>query len=151
MKRLFLIICVCISMLNASFVREGETVIDQSTGYMWQDDMGVEEGRMDWESAQEYCEFLDLEGYRDWRLPKAKELKELAKKIMTEDKKTVVFEYMDSEYFWSSTVYLPNKREAWFILVDPRDTYGIHGNKTMGQCVRCVRGERKMATGVNQN
>jgi arylsulfatase A-like enzyme len=48
------------------------TVTDLATGLMWQQaDSGV---GYDWSNALAYCEGMELAGYRDWRLPNAKEL-----------------------------------------------------------------------------
>jgi hypothetical protein len=51
------------------------TVTDHATGLMWQQaDSG---SGMDWRQALAYAENLELGGYRDWRLPNAKELQSL--------------------------------------------------------------------------
>ncbi|MGM0438303.1 MAG: DUF1566 domain-containing protein [Bacillota bacterium] len=50
---------------------EDGTITDQNTGLMWKQD---ESPAMNWESALEYCENLELAGYDDWRLPNQKEL-----------------------------------------------------------------------------
>jgi hypothetical protein len=58
------------------FIDYGDgTVIDQATGLVWQqDDSGT---GLDWPSALDYCENLDLGGDTDWRLPNAKELQSI--------------------------------------------------------------------------
>ena len=48
------------------------TVIDTSTGLMWQ--QTGPSNIMTWEAALAYCEGLNLVGYTDWRLPTIKEL-----------------------------------------------------------------------------
>jgi len=51
------------------------TVTDHATGLMWQQlDSAV---GMDWADALAYAEALELGGYRDWRLPNAKELQSI--------------------------------------------------------------------------
>ena len=56
-----------------AFADNGDgTVTDHATGLMWQRaDSGA---GMNWEEALAYAEGLELGGYRDWRLPNAKEL-----------------------------------------------------------------------------
>ncbi|MGD7652034.1 MAG: DUF1566 domain-containing protein [Verrucomicrobiales bacterium] len=55
------------------FEETGEgTVLDHSTGLMWQQGDSVD--GLDWEEALAYAENLELGGYSDWRLPNAKEL-----------------------------------------------------------------------------
>ncbi|MFC1452591.1 DUF1566 domain-containing protein [Verrucomicrobiota bacterium] len=58
------------------FVDNGDgTVTDTATGLMWQQaDSGT---GMNWEDALAYAENLELGGYRDWRLPNAKELQSI--------------------------------------------------------------------------
>ncbi len=56
-----------------SFVENSDgTVTDESSGLMWEKSDSIK--GLDWESALSYCEDLNLGGYRDWRLPNAKEL-----------------------------------------------------------------------------
>ena len=55
------------------FVDNGDgTISDLSTGLVWQQADSTE--GMDWGSALNYCESLELAGQDDWRLPNAKEL-----------------------------------------------------------------------------
>lgn len=58
------------------FVDNGDqTVTDRATGLMW---MKTDSGRgMDWEEALAYAEDATVAGYRDWRLPNAKELQSI--------------------------------------------------------------------------
>ncbi len=51
------------------------TVSDYATGFMWQKaDDGI---ARNWPESIEYCEDLELAGYRDWHLPNAKELQSI--------------------------------------------------------------------------
>ncbi|HEY5652780.1 MAG TPA: sulfatase-like hydrolase/transferase [Pontiella sp.] len=51
------------------------TITDEATGLTW---MKADSGTgMDWPSALEYAENLELAGYSDWRLPNAKELQSI--------------------------------------------------------------------------
>ena len=58
------------------FVDNGNgTVTDMATGLMWQ--QGDSVATQTWEQALAYAEGLELAGYRDWRLPNAKELQSI--------------------------------------------------------------------------
>lgn len=59
-----------------NFVDNGDgTITDKATGLIW---MKADSGRgMDWPSALEYAETLELAGHDDWRLPSAKELQSI--------------------------------------------------------------------------
>jgi hypothetical protein len=51
------------------------TVTDRATGLMWtQEESSI---AMTWKDALAYAEDLELAGYRDWRLPNAKELQSI--------------------------------------------------------------------------
>jgi hypothetical protein len=51
------------------------TITDEATGLTW---MKTDSGQgMDWPTALEYAEKLELAGYDDWRLPNAKELQSI--------------------------------------------------------------------------
>ncbi|MEM5948444.1 DUF1566 domain-containing protein [Spirochaetia bacterium 38H-sp] len=58
------------------FIDNGDgTISDLATGLMWQK---ADSGRgMDWEDALRYAQELELAGYKDWRLPSAKELQSI--------------------------------------------------------------------------
>ncbi len=59
-----------------SFVDNGDgTITDHATGLMWQQADSVT--GMTWEEALACAENLELGGYRDWRLPNAKELQSI--------------------------------------------------------------------------
>lgn len=61
--------------VNAFVDNGGGTVTDQATGLIWQQaDSGT---GLNWQDALAYAEGLQLAGYRDWRLPNAKELQSL--------------------------------------------------------------------------
>ncbi|MGE9294776.1 MAG: DUF1566 domain-containing protein [Puniceicoccales bacterium] len=58
------------------FVDNGDgTITDQATGLMWQQADSAQ--GMNWQDALAYAEASELAGYRDWRLPNAKELQSL--------------------------------------------------------------------------
>jgi len=60
---------------NNFTANDDDTITDTATGLTWmQSDSGL---GMDWESALNYCEALDLGGSSDWRLPNAKELQSI--------------------------------------------------------------------------
>lgn len=135
-KVLIFAITFSLTALQASFIQGENVVTDAETDFMWQDDHSIKNNRMNWDDAQDFCRVLDLGGYRDWRIPKVRELKKLAKHLKRSGS---VFTYENSEYFWSGSVYLPRQSEAWFMLIDPKDAYAIHAKKTTRHCVRCVR------------
>ncbi|WP_237157035.1 DUF1566 domain-containing protein [Photobacterium rosenbergii] len=94
------------------------TVTDKATGLTWQQaDSG---SGMDWPTALEYCENLELAGNSDWRLPNIKELQSIvdySKSPDTSNSAAIdsVFEVtpfvneggkQDYPNYWSSTTHL---------------------------------------------
>jgi arylsulfatase A-like enzyme len=87
------------------------TVIDHATGLMWQ--KGDSVVTQNWEQALAYAEGLELAGYRDWRLPNAKELQSIVDYTRaplvtgTAAIDTNYFDVTETEsYFWTSTTHL---------------------------------------------
>ena len=94
------------------FIDNGDgTVTDTATGLMWQqDDSG---STHNWQEALAYAESLELAGYRDWRLPNAKELQSIVdytRSPMTSGTaaiNTTYFNVTETEsFYWSSTTHL---------------------------------------------
>jgi len=94
------------------------TVTDNATGLMWQQaDSGA---GMLWQNALAYAEGLELAGYRDWRLPNAKELQSILDYTRSPDTTAsaaidpvfsstpITNEYpaLDYPWYWSSTTHL---------------------------------------------
>ncbi len=93
------------------------TITDHATGLMWQQNDSI---GMNWEDALAYAEKLDLAGYRDWRLPNAKELQSIID--YTRSPSTTASAAIDPKfnctpitneggdadfpYYWSSTTHL---------------------------------------------
>jgi len=94
------------------------TVTDEATGLTW---MKADSGKgMNWPTALEYAENLELAGYDDWRLPNAKELQSIVDYTRSPDTTgsaaiDPVFEATeitneggekDYGWYWSSTSHL---------------------------------------------
>lgn len=110
--------------LSSSLKPEGlDVILDTSTNLLWQKS---DSGRpMNWLSALEYCQTLDLEDRNDWRLPNAKELQSIVDYSRSPDitnspainplfeTSTIINELgqTDYPYYWTSTTHL-NTRTA---------------------------------------
>ena len=97
---------------QSTLVDNGDrTITDTATGLMWQKETA--ESKMQWKDALSYCENLTLAGYSDWRLPNERELGSLvdySKYGPSID--TIVFPDTVSFYYWSSTTYSLDRRQA---------------------------------------
>ena len=106
------------------------TVIDSSTGLMWQKKPdGVERN---WKDAKLYCQKLTLGGYSDWRLPNESVLMKMIKNKM------MFANSLRNHWYWSSTVSTDRPHGATYVDFG----YGDMGWswKGSGMYVRCVRG-----------
>ena len=76
----------------------GGTVIDSSTGLMWQKKTdGVQRN---WDDAIKYCSNLIHGGFSDWKLPNGKELRQVLRKKQIFDPYKISGKWDSS--FWSS-------------------------------------------------
>ncbi len=95
-----------------SFTANGDgTVIDNTTGLMWQQTDG---GEMSIEKATVYCDTLTLAGYTDWRLPTGLE----SFSILNHDKlnpamDVTYFPKTTAEYWWTGERRADDATKVW--------------------------------------
>ena len=133
MKQIFLV-AVMVACLEAN------TVKDNDTGLIWQDNHDAKTIKRDWQGAKEYCQELTLAGYDDWRLPTIKELQSIVdiKRYKPAIKKS--FKYVASEGYWSSSEDVSDAKYAWTVYFDAGGTYS--DPRSNEYFVRCVRGRQ---------
>jgi hypothetical protein len=92
----------------------------------------------DWDSAVDYCDNLDFDGYDDWRLPNIKELQSIIDYGRANPAIDTDIFNTYSDYHWSSTSSLYDTDSAL------RADFGYGGlvyrSKTDTYYVRAVRG-----------
>ncbi len=119
---------------NRSYTDNGDTVIDNATGLIWQqEDDNI---TRNWIDAGTYCADITLDGNSNFRLPTIEELVQLTDK----GKAAVIdpiFINTNSSNYWSSTTYSLDTQIAWY--VDFRTSFDNTGDKTTSNYVRCVR------------
>jgi len=116
--------------------------VDNRTGLMWVTNM-VDAGMpststLTWEGAITFCEGLNYAGFSDWRLSNIKELVSIVDySRQSPSINTAYFLNMQSNYYWSSTTYVPTTTLAWYVYFN----FGYVSliNKTLNYYVRCVR------------
>jgi len=113
------------------------TVSDSRTGLMWQQD---DPGSMNWISALNYCQNLQLAETNDWRLPNVKELESI-----TDDGRhnpsidTYYFPGAQTYDYWSSTVFVSDPYYVWFVGLEPIWGSVNTSDRKFPYYVRCVR------------
>jgi len=152
--------------LDVNYTRDdvNDTVVDNITGLMWQDnpevnvttsqwldDMTYAECQNDEEvcsdtssiiTATSYCDALILDGYDDWRLPSLYELTSILWYSSAGDAiDTSYFKNHASDKYWSSTSYKRDETSAWYVNFNTGHIDNMFKNSAY--YVRCVREEKK--------
>jgi len=122
-----------------SYTRDNsnDTVTDNITGLMWQDDADAKTIHKDWEDTGTYCATLGLGGFSDWRLPTIDELVYITDKDKVDPAIDTAFANVVSSYYWSSTTYASNGSNVWIVYFEYGDDY--YDVKSNSYYVRCVR------------
>jgi len=115
-----------------------ELVIDKTTGLMWQDSVETKTLRKNRKDAKQYCRRLVFAGYKDWYLPRLKELKSIVDETKHDPAIRDGFQNIQSSHYWTSSPNLSDIITASNIDFKNGETYK---NTRKGKCfVRCVRG-----------
>ena len=107
---------------------------------MWQDEKQNFKGT--WDEAQEYCNLVNLAGYKDWRLPTRVELLSIADNSRYKPALNTAFKYItdsSSPWYWSQTKSADGSFVAW--VVHFRGGGGYWGDVSNRYFVRCVRND----------
>ena len=127
------------SLIQAEFVKKGNTVLDTKSKLVWQDDSAVESEEMLYSEANAYCKQLSLAGHKDWRLPTLRELRNIIDLKRYDPAINRTFEYTGEDSHWSSTLYAGDPVRAW--AVDFKSGSTSHNRHSYDYYVRCVRGK----------
>ena len=111
------------------------SVLDSKTGLEWQDDAVGD--TMDWVEAIKYCESLELDSNKDWRLPNINELKTIIDRSKYNPAIISAFEHTSSNGYWSSTTYEGNRELVWGVRFD--GGFVGYDGKDNDYYTRCVR------------
>jgi hypothetical protein len=121
---------------NAYDTSTAGVVVDSVTGLMWQRE--VPAAPWDWAGAAEYCDWLVLAGFDDWRLPTRIELVSIVDYGRNSPAiDAAAFSGTPNDVYWSSSPYASDSEGAWTV-----DFTGGHvnGGATADDSkVRCVR------------
>lgn len=155
MKKIFLFILLCLSMIysiNADppeFIinkdNKDGTITDQSTKLIWQkcsigqkndSECSGDATDHEWEDAMKRCDSLKLSG-KKWRLPTIEELISLSLSENDSSSESSTFPNSPLSYYWSSSPEDGKKNVYWY-----RDFSGKIGNDNNSNLayVRCVTG-----------
>ena len=130
------------SASQPSYTDNGDgTTTDSRTGLMWLKNASTYNNgaSQTWESALSGCESFTYASYTDWRLPNRRELMSIVNyQNQNPAINTTYFTTTQSNYYWSSTTYVPNTAYAWRVYFG-NGRVG-DGYKPASRYVRPVRG-----------
>ncbi len=127
--------------LKTALVRDDskEIVIDKTTGLMWQDNIDAKTIRKNRKDAKQYCRRLVFGGYKDWYLPRVKELNSIVDKTKYDPAIRDGFKNIVSSHYWSSS---PNLSDIVIAInVDFKSGQSYNNTRKGKAFVRCVRGK----------
>ena len=127
--------------INIALVRDDakEIVIDKITGLMWQDNIDAKTIRKNRKDAKQYCRRLVFGGYKDWYLPRVKELNSIVDKTKYDPAIRDGFKNIISAHYWSSS---PNLSDIVIAInVDFKSGQAYNNTRKGKAYVRCVRGK----------
>ncbi len=118
-----------------SYTDNGDTVIDNATGLIWQQE--DDNAQRNWVDAGAYCAGITLDGNSDFRLPTIEELVQQSDKGRPSPTIDPIFINTNSSFYWSSTTNAADTTYAWD--VDFNSGFDNVYRKTGLFYVRCVR------------
>lgn len=124
--------------LNANLTKIDNRVIDDKTNLQWQDDGNVSTTKTNWKDAINFCENLELDNYKDWRLPNIVELSSIIDDTKNKPLISNIFKNNKAADFWSSTTKANDSNSAWIVIFNKGIQY--FRGKSEKNYVRCVRG-----------
>jgi len=107
---LFTIPLLLISSLNAK-----DVILDTTTSLAWQDAPINKDALVTYKEAQNYCKFLNIEKYKDFRLPTMRELQTLVDYNNYDPAILNGFKYVESTTYWTTTAFADDENEFWTV------------------------------------
>ncbi len=138
--------------ITHSYTRDdtNNTVTDNISGLMWQDDEAVTAVTKTWNEANTYCsDDVSTGGYSDWRLPTRVELIGIVDYGLYNPAINTEFQNSTPFIHWSSTTYAGYAGNAWLIGFTAGNQSYVAKTSSYVR-VRCVRGE-KLSLSVDNN
>ncbi len=133
MKHILWILAISGTILMANSSKQ-----DDKTGLIWQDNKEVAENNLNQDEAKTYCQDLEVDGFRDWRLPTLREYYTIVDLTRNRPALKNGFEIRDDGRYWTSTLFVKNpEKEAWYISMSYGEAEPY--NKSRVFHVRCVR------------
>ena len=129
------------SLLLLSVLHANDIVRDTTTGLLWQDAPINEDASVTFKEATNYCKYLEVGNFKDFRLPTLRELQTLVDYNNFDPAILNGFKYIASTSYWTTTRFADANDEVWTINFDKgsRSTKAIYYDRHF----RCVQQLKK--------
>jgi len=142
--KIFFLVLIGINTLNSfsltRFNANNGVISDSATNLKWQDSYSDNNNNVKyttWKNGINYCENLNLNGQRDWRLPNIVELTSLVDDRIHNPVINAVFQNTSLNDYWSSTTN-SNINDYAKVLSFQSGSMGNY-SKSYTHYIRCVR------------
>ncbi len=149
MKNLLLLLLLFVGqniLAQSKFIREDNIIYDKELKLYWQDNIEVTHTKLSLEDSQKYCNNLQLNSYKNWRLPTYEELLSISDYAVYKPRINEIFKNSASGHFWSIIYKRVAFGEEWRAINDYyvqriyfSDGYSYDNDRTGKAYVRCVR------------
>jgi hypothetical protein len=114
-----------------------DLIYDETTKLLWQDSFINKDASISYKEAQNYCKFLSVKNYKDFRLPTLHELQTI---VDYKNYKPAIldgFHFVDNTSYWTTTPFADDNTEVWTINFEKgsRSTKAVYYNRHF----RCVQ------------
>ena len=140
--KIFTLFCICtITLFAAKLTRSGNYVIDDTNKLMWQDTKDNTKFLFTQDQAIEYCEKLNINGFRDWKLPSVDNYKTIInlKRVRSQLMINKAFKYVKRSDYWSRDRTWIRNFGAYGYYVFFKSGTVYYQNRTYPKYARCVR------------
>lgn len=132
-----------------SYTKTNNTIKDNTTTLIWQDNNDKHTANTTHKQATTYCKNLTLDNKDNWRLPSISELLTLIDYSKIKPSINNIFTNTKSSHYWSSTMYKTNKTIYWGVDFKYGDDFHKEVSKTSNTI--CVSGENKIKSNLKSN
>ena len=102
----------CVENIPGRFVVNWQVITDTRTGLIWSKEIA---SWKNWQGAKDYCANLTTGWKTNWRLPDITELRSIANRSCYSLATYKEFNFVGSNYYWSSVTYADSSVDAWYL------------------------------------
>ncbi len=111
-----------------------QVITDTRTGLVWSKE--INNTKVNWEEAKQYCENLTTWWKTNWRLPDITELRSIVNDSCYNPNSYEEFNFVGSSHYWSSVATADNSDDVWYLNFGDGNTYRL--DKIFSSYVLCV-------------